>query len=285
MKKNPKVSVLMPIYKTKEEHLREAIDSILSQTFKDFEFLILDDCPSDDREDIVKSYQDERIKYIKNEHNLGITPSRNKLIDMAKGEYLAVMDHDDISLPKRFEKQVAYLDKNSAVGIVGCWAVSFPEEKKYYFPKDDKKIKETLMSYCSILHPSSMIRKKILIQNKIQYEEEFSPAEDYNLWITLIKYTKFANIPQVLFKYRWHDTNTTRLSFDKQEKAAQQIKEKAHKMYPKIYKATLSIFIPKIYIKLFKIIPFLRIVFLSKSLEVYLFNFIPLISLRIKKKK
>ena len=70
MKKNPKVSVLMPIYKTKEEHLREALDSILSQTFKDFEFLILDDCPSDDREDIVKSYQDERIKYIKNEQKI-----------------------------------------------------------------------------------------------------------------------------------------------------------------------------------------------------------------------
>ena len=102
----PKVSVLMPVYKTDENYLREAIESILSQTFEDFEFLILDDCPEDDREEIIKSYKDKRIKYSKNETNLGITRSRNKLIDMAKGEYLAVFDHDDISLPERFQKQV-----------------------------------------------------------------------------------------------------------------------------------------------------------------------------------
>lgn len=103
----PKVSVLMPVYKTQEEHLRQAIESVLNQTYADFEFLILDDCPDDTREDIVKSYQDKRIKYSQNEKNLGITPSRNKLIDMAQGEYLAVFDHDDISLPERFAKQVA----------------------------------------------------------------------------------------------------------------------------------------------------------------------------------
>ena len=91
----PKVSVLMPIYKTNEKYLKEAISSILNQSYTDFEFLILDDCPEDTREEIVKSFKDKRIKYFKNERNLGITPSRNKLIDMAKGEYLAVFDHDD----------------------------------------------------------------------------------------------------------------------------------------------------------------------------------------------
>ena len=84
----------MPVYKTNEAHLREAIESILNQTFTDFEFLILDDCPDDDREAIVKSYKDKRIKYSKNDKNLGITPSRNKLIEMSQGEYLAVFDHD-----------------------------------------------------------------------------------------------------------------------------------------------------------------------------------------------
>ena len=115
----PKVSVLMPLYKTNECFLREAIESILNQTFTDFEFLILDDCPEDSRERIVQSYKDKRIKYSKNEHNLGITPTRNKLIDMAKGEYLAIFDHDDISLPTRLEKEVKYLDENPDVGVVG----------------------------------------------------------------------------------------------------------------------------------------------------------------------
>lgn len=116
----PKVSVLMPVYKTDEKYLRGAIESVLRQTFSDFEFLILDDAPEDSREDIVKSYKDKRIKYIKNETNLGITPSRNKLIELAKGEYLAVMDHDDVSLPERFAKQIKYLDEYPEVGVVGC---------------------------------------------------------------------------------------------------------------------------------------------------------------------
>ena len=103
----PKVSVLMPVYKTEETHLKEAISSILNQTIKDFEFLILDDCPEDNREKIVKSFDDKRIRYLKNEQNRGITSSRNKLFDIAKGEYLAIFDHDDISLPERLEKQVA----------------------------------------------------------------------------------------------------------------------------------------------------------------------------------
>lgn len=103
-----RVSVLMPVYRTNEEYLREAISSILAQTYSDFEFLILDDCPEDDRELIVKSYKDRRIKYLRNETNMGISESRNKLVDMARGEYLAVMDHDDVSLPERLEKQVNY---------------------------------------------------------------------------------------------------------------------------------------------------------------------------------
>lgn len=124
-----KVSVLMPVYKTKEEYLREAISSILNQTFTDFEFLILDDCPDDDREKIVKSYQDKRITYFKNEKNLGISASRNKLIDMAQGEYLAIFDHDDISMPTRLEKQVVYLDEHPEIGVVSSFIEKFPKIK------------------------------------------------------------------------------------------------------------------------------------------------------------
>lgn len=105
----PKVSALMSSYKTPEAYLRAAIERILVRTFKNFEFLILDDCQTDDREQIVKSYADKRIKYAKNPQNMGISASRNKLIDLSRGEYLAIFDHDDISLPTRLEKEVAYL--------------------------------------------------------------------------------------------------------------------------------------------------------------------------------
>ena len=104
----PRVSVLTPIYNTNPAHLREMIESILNQTFTDFEFLILNDSPDNAKiEKIVKSYKDKRIKYFKNETNMGITPSRNKLLKMARGEYIAVFDHDDISVPTRLEREVA----------------------------------------------------------------------------------------------------------------------------------------------------------------------------------
>ena len=116
-----KVSVLMPIYNTKEEYLRTAIESILNQTYKDYEFLIYDDASNIDLQSIVMSYNDERIIYKKFEKNQGISKIRNELVKDSRGEYLAIMDHDDISLPERFEKQVKLLDNNPNIGVVGCW--------------------------------------------------------------------------------------------------------------------------------------------------------------------
>lgn len=232
---NVKVSVLMPIYKTKEAYLRTAIESILNQTFGDFEFLILDDCPNDTREDIVKSYHDARIKYLKNDKNLGITPSRNKLIEMAKGEYLATMDHDDISLPTRFEKQVAYLDSHKNVGVVGCLEESFPNYIDHYYPEKDKDIKMALTCRCAISHPASMIRKSVLIDNNIRYEQRYSPAEDYRLWLRLMEYTDFHNIQEVLFRYRYHRHNTTHRQIDKMVYAGEELHYLAQKAHPELY--------------------------------------------------
>lgn len=213
-----KVSVLMPVYKTKEEYLRQAIESILAQTFSNFEFLILDDCPEDDREDVVMSYNDKRIKYFKNEHNLGISASRNKLIDMAQGEYLAIFDHDDISLPERLEKEVAYLDEHPEIGVVSCKTQRMSNGKKSKNPTNDHEIKLALMRRCAITHPCSMIRKSVLTENQTYYEEEFSPAEDYALWCRLIPYTKFHNLnDEILFIYRDHEENTSHLQSQKME--------------------------------------------------------------------
>lgn len=211
----PKVSVLVPIYRTKEEFLREAIESILKQTFADFELLLLDDCPEDSREAIVRSYDDKRIVYAKNERNLGITPSRNKLIELAKGEYLAVFDHDDVSLPTRLEKEVAYLDAHPEVGVVSSWVGTVGGGRDLKNPEDDAEIRITLMWDCPVTHPASMIRKSVLLDNNIRYEEYFSPAEDYGLWCRLLPVTKFHNIPEVLFNYRDHEGNTSKTQADR----------------------------------------------------------------------
>ena len=277
----PKVSVLMPVYKTQEEHLRQAIESVLNQTYTDFEFLILDDCPDDTREDIVKSYQDKRIKYSQNEKNLGITPSRNKLIDMAQGEYLAVFDHDDISLPERFAKQVAYLDANKDVGVVSSWVDCFPDENKLYFPSDDIEIKKLLTDICSLVHPASMIRKSVLDKHNLRYEEEFTPSEDYCLWLRLIEFTKFHNIQEVLFKYRLHLNNTSKNQHSKMVAATDKLHFWVRHKYSTLYQMYIQDRTRVLKVKLFGF-PLLKIFITRNKIKVYLFSFFPCLSINRK---
>ena len=131
----PKISVLMPIYNTNSQHLREAISSILNQTYVDYEFIILNDSPDNlELDNLVQEFNDKRIKYIKNKQNIGITPSRNRLIELSKGEYLAVMDHDDVSLPERFARQVEFLDANLDYGVVGTKVKELEGAKIYRNP-------------------------------------------------------------------------------------------------------------------------------------------------------
>lgn len=174
-----KISVLMPVYNTPENYLREAVESILAQTCADFEFLILNDASTDDNvEKVINSYDDKRIRYWQNDRNLGISLSRNKLIGLSRGEYLAVFDHDDVSLPERLEKQAAFLDAHPEVGVVGCWyRILGTENKVSRFPAEDAEIKEIMVNSCCICHPASMIRRSVLVEHNIGYESDYTPAE------------------------------------------------------------------------------------------------------------
>ena len=276
-----KVSVLMPIYRTREDFLRAAIESILHQTYKDFEFIILDDFPEDNREHIVKSYNDARIKYYKNNSNIGISPSRNKLIEMAMGEYLAVMDHDDISLPERLAKQVEYLDNHQDVGVVGCFIHKIVANKNVKLPVEDEDIKSCLMMKCVINHPSSMIRKKVLIDNNIRYEEKFTPAEDYKLWCKLMNVTKFHNIPEILFKYRDWKNNTTSIQSNKMKKSTREIWAENQINHPTLWLKFNSINAVHIStIRLFGFIPFIKIKQSRERKHILLFDFIPILKIK-----
>ncbi|MBO7098212.1 MAG: glycosyltransferase [Alphaproteobacteria bacterium] len=268
----PKVSVLMPIYKTPEKYLREAIESILTQTFTDFEFLILDDCPEDNRKSIVQSYRDDRIKYFQNESNLGISRSRNKLIDLSKGTYLAVMDHDDISMPTRFEKEVLYLDNNPDIGVVSSNIKDIVKNNISHRPADDHAIKVTLMGGCTVMHPASMIRKSVLTQNNLHYEEEFSPAEDYALWCRLIGVTKFHHLQEILFKYRNHKQNTTHKQSGKSNVAASNLRNFLKETYPNLYAEYEYSLMHTRHIKLFGLIPFITQTTKNDCTQIYLFG-------------
>lgn len=268
-----KISVLMPIYKTPETYLREAIESILNQSYRDFELLILDDCPEDNREQIVKSYVDKRIKYFQNEKNLGITPSRNKLIALAKGEYLAIFDHDDISLPDRLAKQAAVLDNNPDIGVVGCQVEVFQNRTQTLrYPVDNQDIKVSLMATCALIHPGAMVRKKVLMDNHIIYEQDFSPAEDYRLWCRLIPLTKFYNIPEVLLRYRDHGTNTSKIQKEKMAAATRAIFAQVRFENPVLYNRFLMETTKVYQFNLLGIIPIVTIKIQSMRAKVYLFG-------------
>lgn len=273
----PRVSVLMPIWNTQENHLREAVESILNQSFKDFEFLILNDSPDNTKlGDIVASYADERIRYTVNEKNMGITPSRNKLLKMAQGEYIAIFDHDDISEPNRLERQVAYLDAHPDVGVLGTGIQEFPSGSEVHYPENDAEIRMGLMWGCVVAHSAAMVRRGVLNQHGICYEEEFSPSEDYALWCRLIPYTKFHNLPEVLFRYRFHPNNTSKSQAGKMERATYAIRSFVAAENPALYNEYLMRAEHTTRVRLFGFIPFLKMVRKGIRTWVYLFEVIPL---------
>ena len=215
----PKVSVLMPVYNTEEEFLRESIESILNQTFQEFELIIVDDGSSNDVEGIINNYSDSRIKFYKNEQNIGVSKTRNKLLDLANGEYCAFQDADDISYPERLEKQVKFLDKNLDISAVGSFLECFPHKKIVEMIKRPKLI--DFLGGCQLSQPTAMIRIADFRKYDLKYNPELITSEDYDLWARGIKYLSYANIQEPLLKYRisqnslYHTANKYSYKLDK----------------------------------------------------------------------
>ena len=270
-----KVSVLTPIYKTDERFLREAIESVLKQTFADFEFLLLDDCPEDSRETVVRSYDDKRIVYLKNDRNLGITASRNKLIDLAKGEHLAVFDHDDICRPERFAKEVAYLDAHPECGVVGGWTKPTNGTPNIY-PESDHAIKLAMVEGASVWHPASMIRRSALDAAKARYEADYSPVEDYMLWMRLLPHTVFHNLQEVVLDYRWHASNTSVVRKRELDAQVARVKAWAKVRAPELYAEYELSRETMRRVRLFGI-PVLKITTSGRETEIRLFDRIPVL--------
>jgi len=279
----PRVSVLTPVYKTDEKFLREAIESVLAQTFRDFEFLLLDDCPSDSREAVVKSYADPRIVYAKNERNLGITPSRNRLLEMAKGEYLAVFDHDDVCRADRFEKEIAYLDAHPTCGVVSSWIRHIPQDCVIEYPQDGHAIKVQLAHNCIVQHSAAMIRKAAMIAHGVRYEQPFSPSEDHALWVRLLPHVDFHIIPEPLLDYRWHEDNTTWRQADKMKAGSFRVQELAKVTVPDLCAEYYGCRDKIAYVKLFGI-PFLKVITSTTFTTVKLFDLLPVVSIKRKVK-
>ncbi len=201
----PRVTVVMAVYNA-AEFLREAVDSVLAQTYRDFELIAVEDCSRDNSLSILQSFTDPRLRVIRHETNQGAAISRNDAMAAARGEFIAVMDSDDICAPARLERQVAFLDANPRVGLVGCGVfdnidVSGAVLYTSYHPQDNDSIQQTLVKQWCFLHPSVMFRKSI--QEKVGgYRKAFEPAEDHDFLLRVLEHCEAHNLDERLVSYR-----------------------------------------------------------------------------------
>lgn len=221
---HPKVTVLMPVYNG-EKYLREAIDSVMNQTFTDFELLILNDGSTDDSLEIMKAYDDPRIRLIQNDDNLGLVATRNKGLSNARGEHIALLDCDDIAYPERLAKQVDFLDRHPEFGMIGSWIEvidqkSRPTGEVVKHTACPEEISPLLLFHNYFAQSSLMIRKSALPD---EHYRLYPVAEDYDLWVRMAKKSMAWNLPKFLVKYRVHSFSTTSENTEEMEKCVRQI--------------------------------------------------------------
>lgn len=206
----PRVSVVMAAY-NEEKHITGAMDSILQQSLTDFEFIVVDDGSTDSTVKILRSYTDPRIRLVLQTH-LGLTPSLNNGLSLARGHYIARMDGGDISYPERLQVQVEFLERNQHVGLVGAYCLQIDHTgtsiKLYRYETDDADIKKALWSDCPFCHPVVMFRRGC-IDSVGGYRERIGPAEDYDLWFRISERFQVANIPRPLLLWRIVPTGIT----------------------------------------------------------------------------
>lgn len=228
---SPQISVIMSVYNTPIEYLRHSIESILNQTYRDFEFLIVDDASDNiNVAEIIKTYQDHRIIFIQNKENKGLTENLNHMLYLARGKYIARMDADDIALPKRLEKQFTYMEGHPNIHVLGCFAKADSGMHKFGGNMSYQMRKVKMLFYnAGICHPSAMIRKCFLQEYNLSYDTTLKKAQDYDLWIRCLEWTNLMAYPEGLLYYREHEgqiSRTNQTGADSQKMYARMIRKR-----------------------------------------------------------
>ncbi len=217
----PAVSVLMPVYNA-DKYVKEAINSILNQTFKDFELIVLNDASGDLSKDIILSFQDTRIRYIENEENKGLAFSRNRLLSEVRGQYIAWLDADDIAYPTRLEEEHRFLEKHTVHAMVASWARIIDSEGKptgnYIKSFIPNEYLSALLLFVNYFVQSSVMLRKSALPD-VHYRPEFPPTEDYELWVRIAAGYPVAILAKTLVDYRIHTSNISSVQQQKSEKA------------------------------------------------------------------
>jgi glycosyltransferase involved in cell wall biosynthesis len=196
-----RVTVLMPVYNA-EKYLASAIQSILDQTYKDFELLLINDGSTDKSVEVIESFNDSRIKLVHNEQNINVESTLNRGLDLIDTEYIARMDSDDIAFPNRLQKQVEYMDKHPEVGVCSSWIHLFDAvEYDIQNPTDHDEIQCELLFHNVIAHPGVIMRKSLIDKYNLRYAK-YRYAEDLDMWMRCSFLFKLHNVPEVLLNYR-----------------------------------------------------------------------------------
>lgn len=209
----PKISIILPSYNS-APYLKEALESVFRQSYGDFELIVINDGSTDNTADILKGFSDSRLRLISNTANLGIVESLNEGLKIAKGDYIARFDADDLMLPERLKEQGEFLDKHPEIIVVGSWAETIdhsgqPLGNYDYPPLDDRAIRRRLLKHNPFIHSSTMLRREPLLSCG-GYRKAFQHIEDYELWTRLLRLGAGANIPERLIKYRLNQGGITK---------------------------------------------------------------------------
>lgn len=206
----PIISIIIPAFNARQ-HIRQAVESMLSQRFDDFELLVIDDGSNDNTLDELTSLQDSRLRLLTNSINQGVSYSLNRGIGEASGRYIARMDADDLSEPTRLEKQFEYMEKYQEVGVSGTWVTIFGDHPSTLerSPVGKEIAKAYLLFDNPLFHPSVIIRRSALDDLEVHYDSNFSRTEDYDLWSRIAQKAEIDNIPSPLVKMRHHQQSVT----------------------------------------------------------------------------
>lgn len=224
---DPILSIVMPVYNA-EPFIRESVSSILSQTFRDYELIVVDDGCTDASMDIVSSFRDSRIRILKNEKNSGIVFSRNHGLSEAQGSFVAQFDADDVAMPDKFEKQIKFLQDNTQFGMIGSWAILINEKgeaagKKWRINAPPGRIPAILL-FMNYFVQSAVVARKEVLPNGF-YTSGYDLVEDYKMWFDISRTCKVWNFPEYLVRYRVHSKSSSTMA-----------EERIHNLEMKVFK-------------------------------------------------
>ena len=217
----PFVTVLMPVHNG-AAYLYEAIDSVLRQSFRDFELLIVDDASTDESVAIIERYKDPRIRLLRSAARLKLSGALNLGLDNAQGEYVARMDADDISLPRRLEIQVQHMNLHPMIGICGTWIRYFGGTSRVVLkrPIGYEEIRAFTLVDTPFAHPTVILRRSLMEHHQLRFDGSYYPTEDFELWVRAMRCFPVENLPQVLLRYRKHGQSLTGSDWSKMDEQA-----------------------------------------------------------------